>query len=161
MAIDSRVTLANCGRCKALVLLAQSSGVRTAVDLAPVDKQEAVTALLSGRCLHTMRVGADGCPMTLKTLSNLTLEMALKKDRKLYADHGCGASPLDANPIELVEVPDTSPGKALAAPTAASHAQPVTRYPTEAERPTEGDTGVINVKVGDQVIWSRRMEDYT
>lgn len=103
------------------------NGVRSAVDLKPVDAQEAVDAVVGGRLLVAQHSYASGTP------SGWTVHRGpLPADRHTYAEHACGSTagykplPAPGGPVGP-PVPPAAPSTPSSAPQAASWSAPGAR----------------------------------
>lgn len=115
-----------CSKCRGLVLLGETNGTKVAVDLTPVDAQEAVRAVLGGRQVYRLRIGASG-PQSL-TVHRGTLP---QDGTPILADHPCGSTA----GYKAVRTPEVTsdPKEAPAAPRTPSPA-PVTDSPAPGAR---------------------------
>lgn len=100
--------LGTCQKCGRLIWMGDINGVRAAVDLAPVDAQQAVDAIVTRRQLVTPNASADGTPRSWTVHRG-----ALDPARPVYAEHPCGSTagyrPLPA-PRTPVDPPVPSAG---------------------------------------------------
>lgn len=119
--------LGTCQRCRGVVWLGEINGVRSAVDLAPVDAQRAVDAVVSGRMLLDAQTHTDGTPRTWSAHRG-----ALRPGAHVYAEHVCGSlagyKPLPA-PGGRVDppVPPAGPSTPSTAPSAGPWTAPGAR----------------------------------
>lgn len=107
--LDSEIKLAQCQRCQAYVWTADVSGMRVAVDPAPLGDLGAVMATLGAmRSVYAVQhIGRK--PHHLKWLGGQNTQWD-PKGRTLVAAHGCGAPPRDAKPVEVApEGPQQAP----------------------------------------------------
>ena len=91
--IDTTPKLAECPRCGAYVLLATVSGLRTAVDPAPLDRNAFIGALLDGKRTYDLQRTA-GKPSKLVDRFPGAPPFGT---RETLAEHGCGAKAITAN----------------------------------------------------------------
>jgi hypothetical protein len=94
--VDTEIKLGQCNRCDAYVFMAMASGVRSAADPAPVDRNGYIAALTEGRRLFRL-VERSGRPYKLLTRRPADLEPSFDEKgaqtgaQRLLAEHGgCG-----------------------------------------------------------------------
>lgn len=122
------ITLSTCGRCGAYVFACQVDGLKTMADPAPLDQAGYLAALVAGLRVFDL-IEAAGRPQKLRTRSGAsqppighgqgsTEPLAYSYGTlsgHILAEHGCGASALDAAKAEVVPV---GPPRAPATPGA-------------------------------------------
>ncbi len=95
--VDTEIRLGNCNRCQGWVYLAMSSGLRSAADIVPVNRQQYIQALVDGRRLFRLHTRA-GKPWKLGTTRPRDLNPAFdaagnqQGELQLLAEHGCGGA---------------------------------------------------------------------
>ncbi|WP_432112835.1 hypothetical protein [Streptomyces sp. S1] len=96
--VDTPIRLGQCNRCRAYVFLANSSGVKSAADVAPADRGAYIAATLDGRRLFDL-VEQAGRPQRLLTrrlgspapvYDASGAQTAAEGRRPVLVEHGCG-----------------------------------------------------------------------
>jgi hypothetical protein len=110
--VDTEIKLGQCNRCQAYVFMAMASGVRSAADPAPVDRNRYIAALTQGLRLFRL-IERAGRPYKLQTRRPADLEPSFDPagaqtgSQRLLAEHGCGGH--QRNMITFTEVEQRPP----------------------------------------------------
>lgn len=110
--------LAQCPRCSHFVLLAHTAGLAVAVDVAAVDKQRWVNAVVGGIGLWWAEAAPGGgykrlTPLRTSQRPSWTVHGTQEGVQRLHAEHSCGALAQDMVPVPTKGA-DTGPHQASA-----------------------------------------------
>lgn len=96
--VDTKIKLGQCNRCEAFVFLAMSSGIRSAADVTPADRDAYIATLMDGRRsfdlgevagrpskLLSRRLGSPAPPYDPGGS-----QISAQGRRKVLVEHGCG-----------------------------------------------------------------------
>lgn len=104
--IDTDVKVATCNRCGDYVFTCQSSGLRVAADLTPLDVEAVRAALRDRRALYD-QVDQSGRPWRLQRRTALSSWPPFA-GRKVLGEHACGAKGMDSTSV--TEIPPKRSG---------------------------------------------------
>lgn len=137
--IDTRPRVATCNRCSGVVLACMSSGLRAAVDPAPLDFAAMRQALVAGHHVYRMYV-QGGRPTRLEYVTVAMLRLPAAPYGTYAAAHGCGCHHMDVGVFEEPQDPSRAPASALSGSQGLSDATGATPPRSEAPRPAERRT---------------------
>lgn len=180
--LDTTPKLAQCNRCQGWVYLAEASGIRSAADVAAVDRTAYISALTQGRRLFRL-VEAAGKPHRLLSVRPACLDPSFDENgrqtgaQRLLAEHGCGGHAMNAVRFtELAAGPPSAPatrgshrggphqppapaGKARPSPPAPSASHPRSRADCgTCRRPIKPGEPFTGVQHGHLWIWAEHEE---
>lgn len=115
--IDTAPVVATCNRCNAYVFACTVSGCKVACDIAPLDRDGYVAALVARKGTYN-QVDQGGRPWRLQRRTAASTWPPWQ-GRKVLADHACGAQGQDS--LQVTTIPPLKPGAtSIVRPTVAS-----------------------------------------